>query len=165
MKFTVVSSDKWVIDAVLDLPTNPALKPKITLELHHPEDKWGSEAILYIGYDVDAKEVFHIMADSRGLRRLIWSMLVDQLNSYRPQIDEIIAQQLAGNHVEPIPNYGDVMTIEEFVSACRNHSFIDYDGHGKYATKYWVSNKTVSPSQLANGEPPPGYTHVVWYNR
>ena len=35
----------------------------------------------------------------------------------------------------PIPEYGDLMTIEEFIKNCEDGIFIDYDGSGYYALK------------------------------
>jgi hypothetical protein len=69
---------------------------------------------------------------------------------------------------EPIPDYGDHMTWEDFVSAVKTGGFIDYDGHGNLATATECSDKNIVPSQITR---PSGYkkpawcSHVVWYNR
>jgi hypothetical protein len=69
---------------------------------------------------------------------------------------------------EPIPDYGDHMTWDDFVGAVRTGGFIDYDGHGNLATATECSDKNIVPSQITR---PSGYnkpswvTHVVWYNK
>lgn len=62
-----------------------------------------------------------------------------------------------------IPDYADVMTVEEYLENVKNGGFIDYDGYG-YAVKgdkmsdkikVWPSDETV----------PHGATHIAWFNR
>lgn len=66
---------------------------------------------------------------------------------------------------EPIDNFGEVMTIEEFINACDTQCLIDYDGFGKYATKKMMSNLTIVPSDVLIGDVLQGFSHIVWYNR
>jgi len=69
---------------------------------------------------------------------------------------------------EPIPDYGDHMTWEDFVSAVKTGGFIDYDGHGNLATATECSDKNIVPSQITrpSGFNKPSWcSHVVWYNR
>jgi hypothetical protein len=78
----------------------------------------------------------------------------------------------------PIPDYGDVMTIESFIECCRTDGFIDYDGHGHYVlmeTKkvgdtIEVVGKmnnliTVYPSNIKAGKIDKRFTHVIWFNK
>ena len=37
------------------------------------------------------------------------------------------------NGVYEVESSDDVMTVEEFLHHCREHSFIDYDGFGYYS--------------------------------
>ena len=67
--------------------------------------------------------------------------------------------------LEDIPDYGDHMTMEEFIQSCRYHMFTDDDGFGKYATKDKVSNICIYPSDIAMGIYRNDFTHVVWYNK
>jgi hypothetical protein len=69
--------------------------------------------------------------------------------------------------MEPIPNYGDHMTIQEFQSMVNVGLFTDYDGHGVYATATEMSDITVHPSDLYGREDGRGknFTHVVWFNK
>lgn len=67
---------------------------------------------------------------------------------------------------EPLPNYGDHMTIDEFVQTCQSGGFIDYDGHAALATDSAVSDQDVCPSEIiADRQLPSWATHVVWFNR
>ena len=67
--------------------------------------------------------------------------------------------------MSPIPNYGDLMTLEDWVSAVKSGGFIDYDGDGCYATEKEISNKYVKPSDVRKGKVDKSWTHVVWFNR
>jgi len=69
---------------------------------------------------------------------------------------------------EPIPDYGDHMTVEHFGAACDSNSFIDYDGSGYYASHSEmfpefpavpseVTKKTYTPSRH--------FTHIVWFSK
>lgn len=66
----------------------------------------------------------------------------------------------------PFPEYGLVMTLEDFLEDVRNHSFVDGDGSGSYATSAGRSKMTVYPSDITSGKMPPAWaTHVVWFNK
>lgn len=67
-----------------------------------------------------------------------------------------------------VPDYGDVMTVADWVSYCESGGFIDYDGHGNPAQAYedgirMAGDWVVYPS--TRGEIPASATHIVWYNR
>ena len=48
----------------------------------------------------------------------------------------------------PIPKYADHMALEEFIADCECGMFIDYDGHGYFATETEESNIQVVPSDV-----------------
>ncbi|RLA60637.1 MAG: hypothetical protein DRQ89_12495 [Epsilonproteobacteria bacterium] len=61
-------------------------------------------------------------------------------------------------------DYGDIMTLPEFLSSCKYGAFIDYDGFGHAACNGKVnSDLDIRPSKL--NEIPEGTTHIVWFNR
>ena len=68
---------------------------------------------------------------------------------------------------QPIPDYGDLMTVADWLDEVKHGGFIDYDGTGDWATATKCSNIRVVPSDTKR----PGFkvpkwaTHVVWYNR
>ena len=53
---------------------------------------------------------------------------------------------------EPLSSYGDLFTMKDFISHCKTGCFIDYDGHGYYATKTKMSNKIVHPSDVTGNK-------------
>ena len=61
----------------------------------------------------------------------------------------------------------DHMTVKYWLGQVYDSSFIDYDGHGVWATKNKKSNATVIPSDITERKlaPPDWATHVVWYNK
>jgi hypothetical protein len=69
--------------------------------------------------------------------------------------------------LDDLPEYGDIIELEKFQSACKNGLFIDYDGDGHYATETGMDRThRVCPSKVLAGEVAPEWaTHVVWFNR
>lgn len=58
------------------------------------------------------------------------------------------------------PNYGDLMTIEEFREHTSYCAITPDDGSGEWATEDLVSNK-----DCFGDPPPPEATHVMWYSK
>ncbi len=67
--------------------------------------------------------------------------------------------------MEPIPDYGEHMTLYEWYNCVHSGLFIDDDGYGCLATKDEMSQQRINPSDLGNREIEPKYTHIVWFNR
>ena len=65
----------------------------------------------------------------------------------------------------PIPEYGDLMTIEEFTQDCKDGNFTNYDGVGHYSLKDKVSNIGVSCLFVRLGIIDDRFTHVMWFNK
>jgi hypothetical protein len=65
----------------------------------------------------------------------------------------------------PLPDYGDLMTLEDFKEQCEQHAFIDYDGSGYYAFADSVTRIRANPSDFAQGKVRAGFTHVMWFNK
>ena len=65
---------------------------------------------------------------------------------------------------EKLPEYGDLIPKKSFISSCKSHGFIDYDGHG-YPVKGKKMNSqiTIYPSRVS--EIPEDATHIIWFNR
>jgi len=79
-----------------------------------------------------------------------------------------------------LPDYGDVMTIEDFTECCNSGGFIDYDGHGCYAVspcgvtefdkepcndELVMSELRIRPSDVMSKKVDKRFSHVVWFNR
>lgn len=61
-----------------------------------------------------------------------------------------------------------LIPMAEFVEACKNNSFIDYDGWGYLSTEKTYDDATaISPSRAVKKsfKPDPKFTHVFWFNR
>ena len=84
--------------------------------------------------------------------------------------------------LEELPDYGDIMTIKDWIHIVDSGGFIDYDGHGNLAMKDKMSELQVKPSFVKNGkitkvivgfdwltqleyEEEWNFTHIVWFNR
>ena len=67
--------------------------------------------------------------------------------------------------LKPLPDYGTLMSLEEFIAYCKAGFLINYDGHGRYATSDQVSNICVYPSDILSGEYRHDFSHVIWFNR
>jgi hypothetical protein len=69
---------------------------------------------------------------------------------------------------EDIPDYGDLMTMEEWISCVRCGCFIDYDGTGYLALENKMSREEIQPSEVSKRgfvEKTKNYTHVIWFNK
>ncbi len=63
-------------------------------------------------------------------------------------------------------DYGELMTIPEFISYCDSGGFIDYDGSGHLATADKESTVRIIPSNRRKTVAlNPWATHVMWFNR
>ena len=76
------------------------------------------------------------------------------------------AMQKVKAPLEPMPDYGDLFPVLEFVERCNLGLFIDYDGTGYYATKEGYSRAhEAQPSEIKAGNINKEFTHVAWFNR
>lgn len=97
-----------------------------------------------------------------------WDWYIKQVehNKYRDLFREYKIK-LDRNEIEmePIPDYGDHMTLEEFIDCCKCGGFSDYDGCGNYATDTEMSSLEISPGDIISGVYRKDFTHVVWFNK
>jgi len=63
------------------------------------------------------------------------------------------------------PDYGDLMTLENFKDNVYCGGFIDSDGSGNYSTETEESDISIFPSDIKEGVYRDDFTHVVWYNK
>ena len=99
-------------------------------------------------------------ADSYDKYCAILHPFYDRLSDITREITLIKPYELS-----ELPDYGDHMTFKVFKSHVDSGGFIDYDGHGRYATKTQESDLYVSPSDVSEGKIRTDFTHVVWYNK
>lgn len=67
--------------------------------------------------------------------------------------------------MKPLPNYGEHMNVEDFIVSCEAGAFLDYDGHGEYATEVECTTIIVHPSDVTKGKVDERWTHIMWYNK
>ena len=67
--------------------------------------------------------------------------------------------------MEEIPDYGDVMSLKDFIECVKNGSFIDYDGFGHYAKDNMMSNVAIIPSDVEHKAIRKDFDTLVWFNR
>ena len=54
--------------------------------------------------------------------------------------------------LEPLPNFGDLIPIDDFIESVKNNSFIDYDGYGYFATEKGMESDEFYPSELVKNK-------------
>jgi hypothetical protein len=64
-----------------------------------------------------------------------------------------------------IPDYGDAMTLVDFVAAVKDGWFIDYDGSGEYVKGGKMSGISIYPSDVQNGAVRDDFDTIIWFNR
>lgn len=64
---------------------------------------------------------------------------------------------------DAISEYGDIMTVGEWLDACMDGLLINYDGHGHPARDGMMSDFSIYPSIMHLV--PKDATHIIWFNR
>ena len=64
-----------------------------------------------------------------------------------------------------LPNYGAVMSLEEFVDCCKGGGFIDYDGSGNYVKDNQETDIEIYPSDVKYNSIRNDFDTIIWYNR
>jgi hypothetical protein len=64
-----------------------------------------------------------------------------------------------------LSDYGDVMSLKDFITNCRCGSFIDYDGHGYYVKDGKETNIMIHPSDITDGRFRLDFDTIIWFNR
>jgi hypothetical protein len=71
--------------------------------------------------------------------------------------------------MKPIPDYCDLMTIENWIDLCKDGVFIDYDGFGYFSDGEveFDEEGEVYPSMLKHPKKfnPKHHKFIAWYNR
>ena len=67
--------------------------------------------------------------------------------------------------IEDIPDYGDVMSMEDFIKNCECSGFIDYDGFAHpIVNDKMIGGITIRPSRIKEW-PSLEFKKVIWFNR
>jgi hypothetical protein len=87
------------------------------------------------------------------------------VNLWNTELTRLPCTDQPEEKLHPLPDYGDHMTLGVFIDNVLAGIFIDYDGHGVYATNTQVTCIEVVPSDVRAGRLHYNYTHVMWFNR
>jgi len=64
-----------------------------------------------------------------------------------------------------LSEYGDVMSIEDFIDTVKSGGFIDYDGFGYYVKDDKETNIVIIPSDVKHNSIRKEFNEVIWFNR
>lgn len=67
--------------------------------------------------------------------------------------------------LDDMPDYGDVMSLNDFIETVRDGGFIDYDGSGNYVKDGKMSNIDIYPSDVEYGAIRKDFDTIIWFNR
>lgn len=71
--------------------------------------------------------------------------------------------------VEPnygeLPDYGDVMTLDEFIGCVESGGFIDEDGSGNYVKDGKMSDVSIFPSDVKHNSIRKDFDTIIWFNK
>ena len=62
-------------------------------------------------------------------------------------------------------DFGDKMTLDEFINDCKEGYFIDSDGSGYYGTEDKQTDLPIYPSSIISGIYRTDFSHVYWFNK
>lgn len=113
-----------------------------------------------------ARASVDVVADGDIDDLVIYEEGLDETDKSRTEPKRHLLREGMEQEKEPLPEYGDHMTLAEFIENVESGMFIDYDGYGNYASETEMfSNLTVNPSDVEDGKIDKKHTHVVWFNR
>jgi hypothetical protein len=64
-----------------------------------------------------------------------------------------------------VKEFGDRMSVADFVACCKSGGFIDYDGSGTYVRGKEESNISIYPSDVKAGMVRKDFDEIIWYNK
>lgn len=69
------------------------------------------------------------------------------------------------NYINTISEFGDVMTIKDFISNCEYGNFIDSDGYGVYIKDGKETDIEIYPSDVEYNVIRGDFTEMIWFNK
>ena len=63
------------------------------------------------------------------------------------------------------PEYGDLMSIKDFIDSVKKGGFIDSDGYGNYVRDGKRSNITIHPSDIQYNAIRTDFDTIIWFNK
>lgn len=74
-------------------------------------------------------------------------------------------RMITGYNLSDIPDYADVMSLQEFIDACNCGGFIDSDGFGHYVLDGKETDIDIFPSDIKHKCIRKEFDSVAWYNK
>ena len=97
-------------------------------------------------------------------------MMVDFLKYAGPEINKLGELSREKRMIMPyklseLSDFGDVMTLKEFIGCVKCEGFIDYDGFGYYVKDGQETNITILPSDVKHKAVRKEFDTIIWFNR
>ena len=83
-----------------------------------------------------------------------------QLNEFSRERRSIMPYKLT-----PLPDYGDTMSLDDFIENVKCGGFIDYDGFGHYIKDGQETNIEIYPSDVKHNAIREEFDSIIWFNR
>jgi hypothetical protein len=99
---------------------------------------------------------------------LSWDEYNEALYPFRKKISEAsrnYRKVKTPKFIRGVPEYGDVMPLDEFIDCVKSGGFIDYDGYGHYIIDDKETDITIYPSDVKHNAVRDDFKKIVWYNR
>ena len=102
-----------------------------------------------------------------GVVENVYQLITEISEPYFEKLRPLTAERslLLEPEYEEIPDYCDLMPLEEFVAACEGGGFIDSDGEGYYATDKLMTRISCRPRFAVAGILRTDFTHIAWFNK
>ena len=97
-----------------------------------------------------------------------WQNYLEFLKPESTELTKLTKQRklLVEPEYDDVPEYGDVMSLSDFIDCVKSGGFIDYDGFGHYVKDgKEVCNIDVRPSDVKAGTIRKDFDTIVWFNR
>lgn len=66
---------------------------------------------------------------------------------------------------DDLPDYGDIMSLKDFVKNVKDGGFIDYDGYGYYIKGDKMTDIIIKPSDVGFKSIRKDFDKIIWFNR
>jgi hypothetical protein len=89
------------------------------------------------------------------------------LAPYQKKLDELSRElrMIMPYELSELPNYGDVMALNDFIETVKSGGFIDYDGFGSYVKDGKETNITIYPSDVKYNAIRKEFDTIIWFNK
>ena len=97
-----------------------------------------------------------------------WNNYLEFLKPESTELTKLTKQRklLVEPEYDDVPDYGDVMSLTDFLECVECGGFIDYDGFGHYVKDgKEVCNIDVRPSDVEAGTIRKDFDTIVWFNK